>query len=56
MESNSVSKELLGALQSKKATLPKVPDSNNSTSWKLDNQESQLKLFRLREQVLVKEV
>ncbi|CAO3658103.1 unnamed protein product [Umbelopsis vinacea] len=51
-----VSKELLGALQSKKATLPKVPDSNNSTSWKLDNQESQLKLFRLREQVLVKEL
>jgi hypothetical protein len=52
----TVSKELLGALQSNKASLPAVPDAQNARTWNLDNIASQLNLFRLREQLLVKEV
>ncbi|CAM0138103.1 hypothetical protein VKS41_001331 [Umbelopsis sp. WA50703] len=51
-----VSKELLGALQSNKASLPAVPDAQNARTWNLDNIASQLNLFRLREQLLVKEL
>ncbi|KAI8580593.1 hypothetical protein K450DRAFT_236375 [Umbelopsis ramanniana AG] len=51
-----VSKELLTALESKKATLPNVPDARNAASWSLGDTETLLKLFRLREQILVKEL
>jgi hypothetical protein len=36
--------------------LPVVPDANNAQSWDISNLDNQLKLFRLREQFLVKEV
>jgi len=51
-----VSKELLTGVQSGSVKLPVVPDANNVQLWDISNLDNQLKLFRLREQLLVKEL
>lgn len=51
-----VTKELLADINSGKYKLPVVSDFKSSKSWDLDNLENQLKLLRLREQILVKQV
>jgi acyl-CoA oxidase len=51
-----VSKELLAGVNSGSVKLPVVPDANNAQSWDISNLNNQLKLFRLREQLLVKEL
>ncbi|CAJ0643447.1 2114_t:CDS:2 [Entrophospora sp. SA101] len=49
-------KELLADVNSGKYKLPVVSDFKNSKSWDLNNLENQLKLLRLREQILVKQL
>ncbi|RIA89804.1 acyl-CoA dehydrogenase/oxidase [Glomus cerebriforme] len=51
-----VSKELLAGVQSGSVKLSIVRDANNAQSWDISNLDNQLKLFRLREQLLVKEL
>ena len=51
-----VSKELLDDVQSGSVKLPAVPGAKNAQSWDISDLNNQLKLFRLREQFLVKEV
>lgn len=51
-----VSKELLAGVQSGSVKLPVVSDADSAQSWDISNLDNQLKLFRLREQLLVKEV
>ncbi|PKK75426.1 acyl-CoA oxidase [Rhizophagus irregularis] len=51
-----VSKELLAGVQSGSVKLPVVSDADSAQSWDISNLDNQLKLFRLREQLLVKEL
>ena len=51
-----VSKEFLAGVKSGTIKLPDVPGANNAQSWDISNLNDQLKLFRLRERLLVKEV
>ncbi|RUP48628.1 hypothetical protein BC936DRAFT_144268, partial [Jimgerdemannia flammicorona] len=51
-----VAKELMTGVQAGSIKLPSVPQASNAQSWDLTNPETHLKLFRLREQLLLKEV
>lgn len=51
-----VAKELLAGVQAGKIKLPVVSDAGSAASWDLNKPETHLKLFRLREQLLLKTV
>ncbi|RUS20838.1 acyl-CoA dehydrogenase/oxidase [Endogone sp. FLAS-F59071] len=49
-----VAKELLAGVEAGKIKLPAVPDAGSAASWDLNKPDTHLKLFRLREQLLLK--
>ncbi|CAG8474108.1 3469_t:CDS:10 [Diversispora eburnea] len=51
-----VAKELLSDVQSGEYRLPEVPDIQNALKWNVASLENQLKMFRSREQILIKEL